>query len=314
MLHIILAILKIVGILLAVLLLLVLLVVCSVLFVPLRYRVSAAKDAEGIRAQGRVSWLLRAVSATVEYRDGRPALKVRVLFLKKNILTGEEQPSKEKKKKKKNSLKKKAPQKEEKLPAPGLQAEDRLQSKEISEESMESPAEKSPKEPDFEKSSGENSEKEKGKPAKLFDSVKRFWKKLTEIPQKLRQLAESGKAAFEKISDWVSFLFSDTVKAVIHHFKEHLLYLWRHLKPDRIQGELWYGFDDPSLTGQLTGLFYMLLPVGRYEIRLQPDFENTLYEGELHIKGHIRICHLARVGWKVFRDKEFRKILKKFQA
>ena len=107
MLHIILAILKIVGILLAVLLFLVLLVVCSVLFVPLRYRVSAAKDAEGIRAQGRVSWLLRAVSATVELHDGKPGLKVRILFFKKNFLPDQGQPPDEKRKKRRKKAQRK---------------------------------------------------------------------------------------------------------------------------------------------------------------------------------------------------------------
>lgn len=300
MLHIILAILKIVGILLAVLLLLVLLVVCSALFVPLRYRVSAAKDAEGIRAQGRVSWLLRAVSATVELHDGKPGLKVRILFFKKNFLPDQGQPPDEKRKKRRKKAQKKTPERQDKA----VKTERKVP--EIMEE-------------DFLESTAENTKEEKpekrgGKLRALWNRIKELWEKLMAVPQKLRQFTERGRAAFQKISDWVSFLFSDMVKAVICRFKQHLLYLWRHLKPDRIRGELRYGFDDPSLTGQLTGLLYILLPVGCYEIRLQPDFENTLYEGELHIKGHIRLCHLAIVGWKVFRDKEFRKILKKFQA
>lgn len=326
MLHIILAILKIVGILLAVLLLLVLLVVCSVLFVPLRYRVSAAKDAEGVRAQGRVSWLLRAVSATVELHDGKPGLKVRILFFKKNFLPDQGQPPDEKRKKRRKKAQKKPPKRQDKAVKTERKVPEKLQKGQTAAEPGKSSVPPKITEEDFLESTEENTKEEKpdtkeekpekrgGKLRALWNRIKELWEKLMAVPQKLRQFTERGRAAFQKISDWVSFLFSDMVKAVICRFKQHLLYLWRHLKPDRIRGELRYGFDDPSLTGQLTGLLYILLPVGCYEIRLQPDFENTLYEGELHIKGHIRLCHLAIVGWKVFRDKEFRKILKKFQA
>lgn len=334
MLHIILVILKIVGILLAALLFLVFLSVCAVLFVPLRYQISAAKDDGGIRAWGKVSWLLRLVSVTAKYQDGTPGLKVRILFLKKDLFAEKEQPLQKKKQRK--------PMKKKKPPEPARPPAEKKQTVPESEKTF---CEETQKEPEFVKVPCEETQKESAKASSeaaktscekaqtapegkrvhplrmvseklhaFWNRLKELFEKLKEIPEKIRRILERGKAAWGKVNEWLTFLFSDPVKGVFHRFRRHFLYLWKHWKPDKIRGELRYGFEDPSLTGQFTGLLYLLLPSGCCEVRLQPDFQNTLYEGELHIKGHIRICHLARVGWKVFRDKDFRKILKKFQA
>lgn len=74
MIHIILAILKIVGILLAVLLGLVLLILLTVLFLPLRYRICAEKHGELKKSTANVSvsWLfgiLKVKSRLPEWAD-----------------------------------------------------------------------------------------------------------------------------------------------------------------------------------------------------------------------------------------------------
>lgn len=73
MIHIILAILKIVGILLAVLLGLVLLILLTVLFLPLRYRICAEKHGELKKstANVRVSWLFGILKVKAGYRNGQ---------------------------------------------------------------------------------------------------------------------------------------------------------------------------------------------------------------------------------------------------
>lgn len=320
MLHMILVILKIVGILLVAILLLALLAVCSVLFIPLRYRLSAAKDGTEIRAWCRAGWMLHLVSVTAEYRDGKAALGVRILFLKKNLLPGEKEPPKQKGKRKKKpetpgkSLRKKEiPEKKEEVHSSSQEREQVQEIKKVSDDRQETKTEE-PYIPER--------KKEKASPLRIvidrlkeiFDRIKKFWEKLKDIPRKIRQTAEQGREYAEKLNSWISFLRSDMVKAVFCRFKRHFMYLWKHLKPDKLWGGVHYGFEDPSLTGQLTGMIYMLLPVDCYDIRLTPDFDSAVCEGEIHIKGHIRICHLARIGWKVFRDKEFRTILKKFQS
>lgn len=73
MLHIILGILKIIGILLGILLLLLLAIMLAVLFAPVQYRVQAEKQGERLQAGIKVSWLLHIVSASlsVDMQEGQ---------------------------------------------------------------------------------------------------------------------------------------------------------------------------------------------------------------------------------------------------
>ena len=73
MLHIILVILKAVGILLAAVLLLLLLALLLLLFVPLRYEVAFRHTEEDTFVRGKVSWLLHLVTARIFYEkpDGK---------------------------------------------------------------------------------------------------------------------------------------------------------------------------------------------------------------------------------------------------
>ena len=100
MIHIILAILKIVGILLAVLLGLVLLILLTVLFLPLRYRICAEKHGELKKstANVRVSWLFGILKVKAGYRNGQISFVSQIFgkkidFAKKN--TGQTEDSSE---------------------------------------------------------------------------------------------------------------------------------------------------------------------------------------------------------------------------
>lgn len=314
MLHIILVILKIVGILLAAILLILLLALCSALFVSFRYRLYAAKGTDGFCVQGRVTWLLRLFSLTVTYRDGKPELLARIFFWKKSLLAdGEEPPSKEQKpparkkpvdtgKTRDTGTPKKEPPKKE----PPKQQDGK-----VSLQKPRAPQTDS-KKPEQKAAAGESAPEKQPPPQKQAkrrrSPIQSFREKLTAVRSRIKALTAAVKSGLSSAEDGIAFLRSDMVKAVLGRVKGHLRYLWKHLKPDRLWGDLRYGFEDPSLTGQLTGLLYVLLSLSFCDLSLQPDFDRAVLSGEIHVKGHIRLCHLAWVGWKLFRDKEVRKI------
>ncbi len=80
MLHILLLILKIIGIFLAVLLGLILLILGIILFVPIRYQGKASFEGniDSAKARGEVTWLLKLVGVTVQFRERKLKWKVRV--------------------------------------------------------------------------------------------------------------------------------------------------------------------------------------------------------------------------------------------
>ena len=80
MLHIILGILKVIGIILAAVILLLLGIALAVLFVPVRYKGSITKTSDQMAAQIRVTWLLRMISVVFAYDHGqkKKVLEIRI--------------------------------------------------------------------------------------------------------------------------------------------------------------------------------------------------------------------------------------------
>jgi len=49
-----------------------------------------------------------------------------------------------------------------------------------------------------------------------------------------------------------------------------------------------YGFDDPALTGEATGLISSIYPFVIGHLIAEPDFDNSVFEEKLVAKGKIR--------------------------
>ena len=64
---------------------------------------------------------------------------------------------------------------------------------------------------------------------------------------------------------------------------------------------------------EFTGILYLILPAKCEELDLEPDFEDQVCEGEVLALGHIRICHLALTGAKIFFDKKLKIYWKRFR-
>ena len=296
MLHIILVILKTVGILLAVLLLLLLLAVAAVLFVPIRYRLDAEKTGSLEDASIRccVSWLAGAIAFRAAYQKKKPDFGLRILWINKTFGEEEKEPRSQEKKpdrKRKKKVKDTTKEKPEKQKTSKDQKEQQSVEEPAAEEiSQMEEASEPEKKSFFEKIS----ERLKG----WKDAARRF-------VEKLLHLKESFKEKWEKIRSWIDWLRTELPKESIRILKGHLFYLLHHMRPRRMRGWVRFGMEDPAATGQITGALYLLMPVCS-GVELQPDFENKILEGKLHVAGHIRICHLAKVGLQIFLDKKLK--------
>ena len=126
--------------------------------------------------------------------------------------------------------------------------------------------------------------------------------------EKLRRLFHSLSELKAKLSHYIEIWQEEETQTLIRSLKGYLFYLLHHIRPRRGRGYLKYGFPDPALTGQLTGLFYVLRPLAFSELALEPVFETDeiLLEGDLVIRGHIRLVHLVRVGLKLLFDKNLK--------
>ena len=367
MLHILLLILKIIGIILAALLGIIALVLLCVLFVPVRYRIEAEGKLGGeqpVRAGVKVSWLLHIINVMFAYPEAA-CLRVRVLCFtvfdssRKKKTEGNEKGKKEKRKGKRK----------------GKQKQPAIEAEEISEEPAEKTAEKiiaesnaeiktevkaeieersvdgsKPAETDtghnyaaengegggrIEKTAGigekteekeqkkeqeEESSSEKG-PRVLFRKIKafclavkrcmeQFIAALKNIEYTIRKICDKIKGIIGNIQYYTEVLKSETFRGAWAVSRKQLLRALRMLRPQICRINVSAGTGDPAGTGQLLAFYGMLYPFIGNCVFVEADFENKVMEGNLLIKGRIRIVVLLLAAFQLFINKNIRRLLK----
>ena len=318
MLHIILLILKIIGIvLLSVMGLLILSIVC-VLFVPVRYRIRVTREeGEGqtpVTAYVKVTWLLHIVNILVRY-PAKVMVRVRVL-----IFTLFRIPEKEKKAKKQKKQKKAKKEynpdnmlletqdvqvlpKEKEMPTASAVTEPYVafMGNEEIEPDMEEPEEK--------KSPLAKIKIIIDKIKQIVEKIKTFFKN---IQYTIRKICDKIKAVLDNIQYYREVLESDPFRQSLQTCKGELGWVLKRLKPDKFEADLIVGMEDPATTGEILAIFGMLYPLIGQHVRIVGDFEcnKTRVEGRLYIRGRIRMFTFLRTALRIYFSKDIKKLIK----
>lgn len=328
---IILWILKIIGILLAVILGLLLFIVLVVLLVPLRYRVNGFRrqDSGEMSVQGRVGWLASLISVSFGY-EKEAWFKIRLLGIplkpkKQEAAEGEEAEAEE--------VVEEETETADKPPAAGPAAGS-LQEVRVSEQAGEDTAGTSGQVTVKAMSVGEDtsdtadrfSEAEKSEsPVSFLDKIRNV---LHLLGEKLKGIPEKGKALKRKWVDlkenlrrwketagiWIAFLRTDEVKRAWKRVWKQTRGMFRHILPRKVRIRGRFGFADPALTGQITGVMSMIPAFYKKDISVIPDFTESCLEGEFFIKGRVRAGSLLLLGGRILLDSDVRKVYKKFRT
>lgn len=84
----------------------------------------------------------------------------------------------------------------------------------------------------------------------------------------------------------------------------------KHVQPQKLEVIGSVGTGDPASTGQIMAIQGMLYPWHKGNIRLEPDFEEKHIEGELHLKGRIRLGTLGICGLRILLNKNVRRLIR----
>lgn len=303
--HILLLILKAIGILILVLLGLVLAVVCLVLFVPVCYEAGGSwKDKPA--GKGKISWLFGAVSLSAGYDGDESGLTAGVrLFGQKLWEMSEEKETP------------KAPRPLDEETLRGTDAERKepeekkttlWEEKRIPAASAENPQKALPKNPQprlepEDKRHTEHKKKDvfgraKGFLEKLKFSFQSFCDKLKNI----QNIAEEKKAWLEDEENQASLklLWKQTGRFL------------RHVCPRGGEGSVTFGFEEPYLTGQVLSASALIYPFFEGNLEICPVFDETVFEAEGSFKGRIRAGYLLWLGLGILRDGHTRRMLFSF--
>ena len=312
--HILLLILKIIGIILLVLLGIVLLLVLLLVFVPFCYRAEGSYYEEKPYVMARVRYLFPLLQVFVRYKDGEAEGKVKIFGITVYDLLAPTEPKKE-------SQKSKSGKKKTFNEAAAFDKEnddDNKQSAELTE-ITDKPAKISEEDPpkvDSDKISDQEEVK-----LSFNQKMRRFisWirQKINKIIELFRQIREKGiqiKEKAEEFSSKIQFYYEiwqkEETKRAFQTTKRTLYRLWKRIRPKKGLIKIHFGTGDPGSTGQMCGYFGMFYPfIGKY-VMIEPDFEKKIYEGYFYFKGHITMFALLKAAWVVLFDKDIKKLRK----
>lgn len=292
MLHIILFILKILGLLALIVLGLAFAAVLLMLLVPVRYQ---AKGSYYGKWKGNVkfSWLLHILSVTVSYEEDITAA-IRLFGFR--IL------------------------RPKKINAEIREAEDiMVQAMEIKEpevlKDIREIKEEIHEKPDIRLPHPEEKIKKAKKSGvqlwffKLKERALRFLSKLKFFYRRICDTLKTAKEKKEEIHAWVSN--KDNQKTVKLLFKQTKK-LIRHILPRRGKGNITFGFDDPYYTGQVLMYASVIYPFCHKHLNLYPVFDRAVFTAEGNFRGRIRLGTILLIGIRMLLNKNFRILLKKW--
>lgn len=333
MIHIILLILKILGIILLLFIGLILLSLAVVLFVPIRYRVKMVKEeADGVFwIRGRVYWLLHAVSVQFDY-DGTTICKVRILGcvvydLAKKEYYAQRAKEREEKRQAKEKAKKAAKRTKTRKKRTKTAAVQKTKKQQQAAAELPKGTEKETgtvqvtmKQQETHKSAKEDADKEKKtakepeKKKSFLHKIKEFfnllWQKLKNIQYTILRFCDRMKQIRNEAEYYKNVLQQEESKAAFLSCKTQLARIWKNIRPAKWNASIRIGFDDPADTGQLLGACSMFYPWVYHHISVEADFERSILQGTFFCKGRVTIFVLLKAAWIIYFDKNIRYFLR----
>ena len=344
MLHILLLVLKIIGITLGILIGIIILAVCLALFVPLHYRIEIERnEGEGnppIEATAKVTWLLHFVNMRLMFSSDLK-LRLRVLFFTIFRLPAKEKKKgsgkKSKKKNKENDYDRKSGHKDKKRRS-DRKSEQRDKEKVSGSESEQGTEEKiSEKNSDQQyknKAEGkiennpqnilrtdnaddntdnldeENSEQKLSLKEKLI----KIWEFFQNIWYTIKGLCDRIKWILENIEYYLDIIKGDIFKSSFALCKDELCSIFSYIRPRTFKLDMVIGTGDPASTGQALAYYYSILyPFLGPQANVQGDFEQKRIEGTALIKGKIKLFTFIKAAIRIYFNKDIRKLLKLFK-
>lgn len=100
--------------------------------------------------------------------------------------------------------------------------------------------------------------------------------------------AATDKAGiFDKLHSAYELLSGESAKKSVNKVLNRVFKILKSVLPRKGKGYLTFGTDDPYRTGEILEVLAFLYPLYGGIIDVTPDFLNTLFEGELSVKGRI---------------------------
>lgn len=286
--------LKVLGITVLILLGLFLTAVLAVLFVPVRYRADGSFQEE-LTASARITWLLHLISIRIVWEK---ELSIKAFLCGIPIEPGRARKESQASRQKSEG---------------GETAETVL--KEQAAETLEEPSGTEPAadaaEPAAD-SKADSKAETRGEPEKAPEKTgwEKAVQKLQTFSESLREIRSAGKRMYDRLSFYRSIWDREETRRAFGLASGQLCKTVRHVLPRRMDVSAVIGTGDPASTGQILAVWGMLYPWLGSRVQIVPDFEEEHFEGEFHLRGHIRAGVLGFYGLRLMLDGDVRRLIR----
>lgn len=321
--HVLLILLKFLGIFLLFLLGLIFLILAA----PIRYSFHFhAGEEASFGGQIKVTWLLGILYIRGSYIEKIFEYRVRIfgyqiLGNQKEFL--EKKQKRERKKQKKRNKKSEKSKNKENVPAPLKQeeshGEDRSAKQEMQPDEKVSPEQEGTcEERRSAKQEMQPEEKVSPEQERTCEECRSAEKAVEPMEKKPPSTGGSGKKTTGRL---------DSLRNKVHEFREayqeyhgkqlmdfakqSIIKILRHVLPRRMRGFIRFGFDDPAVTGIVTGGAALFYPKYRDTLVLEPDFGQECFEADCRGRGRIHPGFFLYMGIKALWNPDVRALLKK---
>lgn len=289
MIGILLTILKVIGIIILILIALALIIVLTVLFIPVRYRGKICfKEVPDIDLS--VTWFFKFLNISLKFKDElNISAKVAWFF---TIFSNKEEPQ------------------DENVSAPDNRGGKDTSEKESSKKGLLKSTFYKKGNKLKEVKAGKFKSKDKtsdyAKAAELDKQEKRHSKAIRKAKNK--KADKKSKSLPEKISDKIKdihyIITNDDNKCIFAKMLEKIKKLIDHVLPKKIEGYFKFGFDDPSVTGQVLEIFAIFYPLYKDNFKIIPMFYDEIIEADISFKGRLRLIYAAYIGLILWLNKK----------
>lgn len=319
MISILFTILKIIGIAILVILGLVLLILLLVLFVPVRYSGKGSYQDDSYAAKLHASWLLHIVSVRGEYQKGQALhmyLKIFGITFYDNLKADGRKTKHKKTKSTKNKTEDageiQAASAGEQSPEDTVpeinQSDDDFTEYKVSEYT--DSGKKITTADDLPYKTDGHAERKIG----IIQNIKNFFINFVHFFENItftfHKVCDTIVRIKNNIEYYLKILQLDSTKRAFAVAKKQLTRVLGKISPRKYQINLHLGFDDPAVMGEVLAVWGMCYPLHQGNIDIQPEFEQSVIEGDISFRGVVNLFVFVRAVCILFFDKDIKHLIK----
>lgn len=306
MLHIIFLILKILGLVLLAAVGIIILLLAAFILLPARYTAAASWDGtmDSLRWRVKFHWLIHLISGEAVYENGRLIWRFRTAWKHFDSTSGYKKTSSAAPERIRTSAEKTAGSTED--------------LKDTARPVKQKPEAGKEQEPEAEKEQKAKtqktvSDKKKEKKISFSEKISAYWDK---IKYTFKKLYDNIKALAKKKEKLRRFLTNEIHKNAFLKAVKELKRLLRRLCPEKLEGDIEFGFEDPAYTGYLLAGISLIYPMVGEFLNIRADFENKVLKGSVLAAGKLRLLYILIPAWNLFFDRNVKityRHIKKFK-